>query len=101
MDRSYFDVYLGNALFEARVVKRISQEQMANMTNEVWLSDPDCQRKNGCSRSTYTRYERGEISMPMGFYKSACKVLNLDWKQLFKEAQAFEFNHIDEIDKDK
>lgn len=98
MDRSLFDEYLGNKLYEARVVRRISQEQMTEMTNELWLSDPKCHRKKGCTRSTYTRYERGEISMPIGFFKSACSVLHLDWKEVFKEAQDYEFSHLDEID---
>ena len=97
MDRRLFDRYLGNALYEARVVKRITQSEISKKANEVWLNKYSPNRKKGASRSTYTRYESGEISMPMGFFKSACDVLGLDWRKVFSEAQHYEMNHIDEL----
>ena len=98
MDRSFFDEYLGNALYEARVVKRITQAEMTKMTNKKWLSRPDNNRVNGFTRSTYTRYERGEISMPITYFKDACEILGLDWVQVFREAQNYEFNCVKEND---
>ena len=98
MNRSFFDEYLGNALYEARVVKRITQEQMTKMANEKWLSRPNNHRVNGFARATYTRYERGEISMPITYFKDACEVLGLDWTQVFREAQNYEFKKIQESD---
>lgn len=100
MERSLFDKYLGNALYEARVVKRITQEDLTTRANYIWKAKYNRKRQRDCTRATYTRYEKGEFSMPMGFYKAACEVLDLDWKKVFKEAQNYELNHIDEISND-
>lgn len=97
MERNLFDCYLGNTLYEARVVKRITQEELTKKANEVWKTKYNRKRQRDCTRATYTRYEKGEFSMPMGFFKAACDVLELDWKTVFKEAQTYELNHIDEI----
>ena len=90
MDRRYFDEYLGNALYTGRVVRRLSQEQFVDKANEVWITKYNTERKKGCSRSVYARYESGDVSMPFGFFKASCEVLHIDWVKTFKDAQDYE-----------
>ena len=98
MDRRYFDEYLGNELYKGRVTKRLSQEQFVEKTNKIWLTKYEPKRKKGCSRSVYARYESGEVSMPIWFYRAACDVLNIEWSKLFEDATKFE---IEKLKKEK
>ena len=100
MDRRFFDVCIGNQIYEARVLHRLTQEQLVLYANQAWLSrNPD--RKKGCSRSVYVRYEKGEVSMPMNFFKSVCEVLGLEWKDVYKKALDYEYEMISKDNFDK
>ena len=101
MDRRYFDESLGNSLYEARVLKRLTQEQLTENANKIWLKEFEPNRKNGCSRSVYVRYEKGEVSMPINFYKAACKALGIDWIETFRKAQDYELNMVTKQKKNK
>lgn len=82
MNYEKIDKYLGQKLFEARVVKRITQEQMADMISVKY------ERLSGrkCTRQAYAYYEKGDRSMPVDIFRCACAVLNLDWATIFNEA---------------
>lgn len=85
MDYKKMDEYIGNALYEARVIKRITQEEITEKINKEIVKKN--QRK--ISRQTYANYEHGIYSIPQGTLEVACNILNLDWKTIFKNACAF------------
>ena len=94
MDRRYFDEYIGDAFYKGRVVRRLSQERFVEITNKLWLEKYEPKRKKGCSRSVYARYESGDVSMPIGFYKAGCDVLEMDWINLFEDATKYELDRL-------
>lgn len=77
-----FDKYLGQKLFESRVVKKISQDQMADMISVKY------EKLSGrkCSRQAYNFYEAGKRSMPIDIFRIACDILHLDWRVIFNDA---------------
>lgn len=77
------DKFLGNAIFEARVVRRLTQEDMAKAISEIMIENG---KKKGISRQAYNCYELGNRSMPDVVFQSACKYLGLNWKTIFNEA---------------
>lgn len=80
-----FDKAIGDILFRARVVKRITQDQMATLISQE-LKKGD--RINGISRGAYAFYERGERSMPIDIFIISCKILGLEWRTEFNNALA-------------
>ena len=78
-----FDVYLGDKLYCARVVKRMTQEEMARLIS-VKLKDSG--KKKGISQQAYAYYEKGERSMPWDVFTFACEILKLDRNAIFNEA---------------
>lgn len=77
-----FDEYIANQLFVARVPKRITQEQFADMLSKKYKELSGKQ----VSRTAYASYEQGKRSMPIDIFKIACEILGLDWRQIFNEA---------------
>lgn len=90
MDYKKMDEYIGNALFEARVVKRITQEEITDKINTEIMKKG--QKK--ISRQTYANYEHGIYSIPQGTLEVACNILSLDWKKVFVDACNFMENYI-------
>ena len=84
MDYSKFDQFLGNALYEARVVKKIAQEDMAKEISKRLIKDDG--RKKGISQQAYSLYEKGERSMPSNIFTYACEYLKLDEIKVFNDA---------------
>ena len=83
MDFSRFDQFLGNALYEARAVQRITQEEMADaISRELKKSG----KKKGITRSAYSYYEKGDRSMPSDVFTCACNILGLDENKVFNDA---------------
>lgn len=78
-----FDKYIGNQLRAARVVRRISQEEMAKLISQKMKKQG---YKKGIGRTGYAFYETGERSMPETIYSIACDILNLDEDLLFDQA---------------
>ncbi len=83
MDFTEFDKAIGQALFEARVVKRITQTMMAEQISKRLIAGG---RKKGISQQAYALYEKGERSMPTDTFKAACNVLGLEWAKVFNNA---------------
>lgn len=86
MEFSRFDSYLGEALFRERVVRRITQEEMAK---RISVKMKEAGKKKGISRQAYAFYEKGERSMPWDVYTYACEILSIDRNKLFNEACDF------------
>lgn len=84
MNYTKFDQYLGNALFEARVVKRITQDDMKKEITRRLIAEDG--RKKGISRQAYSLYEKGERSMPDNIFTYACDYLGLDEIKVFNDA---------------
>lgn len=81
MEYKKIDEYIGNELYKARVVKRITQEQITEIINKK-LKKFDI----SITRQSYSYYERGEVSIPQGVLEVVCDELGLDWKKIFTEA---------------
>lgn len=90
MEYKKLDEYIGNELYKARVVKRITQVQIVNTINKKL-------EKNGLSitRQAYSYYEHGMYSIPQGVFQIACKELGLDWKEVFSEAVEYMKKEVD------
>lgn len=84
MDFKKFDTYIGNSLYDARVLKRLTQPQLAELISKRLKAIG--KRKNGISRQRYATYEKGEISMPEDIYDVVCEILNIDRNDLFNRA---------------
>ena len=78
-----FDFYIGDKLYCARVVKRLTQNDMAKMISKKMKEDG---RKKGISQQSYAYYEKGERSIPMDVFTYACNILSIDRNKLFNEA---------------
>lgn len=89
MDYKIMDKYIADRLYEARVIKRITQEQITDKINNK-LVDKDMK----ITRQTYSNYERGTFSIPQGILQATCEILGLDWISVFKEAQEYMFKEI-------
>jgi len=96
MDRRYFDEYIGSTFYKERVIRRLSQEEFVDIANKLWLEKYEPKRKKGCSRSVYARYESGEVSMPIWFFRSACDIFHIDWVELFQQATQYEIEKLKE-----
>lgn len=83
MEYNKIDTFLGNALFEARVVKRITQEEITEKISQEYKESSG--KKKGISRQMYAYYEKGIYSMPLDIFQIACKVLGLNWKKVFND----------------
>ena len=90
MNYKKMDEFIGNSLFEARVVKRITQEDITDRINVDLLRKG--QKK--ISRQTYANYEHGTYSIPQGTLEIACNILGLNWRSVFKEACDFMEDYI-------
>ena len=76
------DKYLANKLYETRVVKRITQEDMTKNISAILKANGF----KGIERTTYSHYECGIRSMPLEVLQASCKYLGLDWQTIFNEA---------------
>lgn len=85
MDYKKMDEYIGNALFEARVIKRITQEEITDKINAKITEKG--QKK--ITRQTYANYEHGIYSIPQGTLEVACNILGLEWRKIFTDACNF------------
>lgn len=83
MNYEKFDVYLGYQIYCARVVKKITQDQMSKM---ISAKMKESGLKKGISRQAYSFYEKGERSMPMHIFTYACEILDLDRNAIFNDA---------------
>lgn len=83
MEFSKFDAYLGEALYQGRVSKHLTQLDMAK---KISVKLKESGRKNGISRQAYSFYEKGERSMPMDVFTYACEILSIDRNKVFNEA---------------
>ena len=86
MDYTKIDEYLGNALYESRSVKRLTQNDMAAAITKKMKANG---RKKGITRSGYAFYEKGERSMPSYVFTYACEVLGIDEDKIFNDACDF------------
>lgn len=84
MEYNKIDTYLGNKLFEARVVKRITQEELSDKISSKYKQLSG--KKKGISRQMYAFYEKGVYSMPIDVFRIACDILGLKWKEIFNDA---------------
>ena len=84
MDYKKMDEFIGNSLFEARVVKRITQEEMTKAISHRLINEEN--RKKGISQQAYSLYEKGERSMPSNIFTYACDYLGLDEIKIFNDA---------------
>lgn len=78
-----FDVFLGDKLYCARVVKRLTQDEMAKLISTKLRNSG---RKKGISQQSYAYYEKGERSMPWDVFTFACDILELNRNEIFNEA---------------
>lgn len=83
MEFEKFDVYIGEKLYCERVVKRITQDEMAK---RISTRMKEKGKKKGISRQAYAFYEKGARSMPMDVFTYACEILKIDRNGLFNEA---------------
>lgn len=81
MEYKKMDIYIGNELYKARVVKRITQEQITDSINKKIA-----QYDMSITRQSYSNYEHGTFSMPQGVLEACCDILGLDWRKIFNEA---------------
>lgn len=84
MEYNKIDKYLGTKLFEARVVKRITQEDMVKHISNKYKNLSS--KKKGISRQMYSNYEKGTYSIPMDIFMIACEYLGLNWQEVFNDA---------------
>lgn len=84
MNYTKFDEYLGGAIRDARVLKRISQEEMAKVISSKMKAQYGY--KKGISRAALSFYENGERSMPDYIFTIACNYLGLDEIKIFNDA---------------
>ena len=82
MDFNRFDAYLGEQLFRERVVRRLTQDDMAKM---ISVKMKEAGKKKGISRPAYAFYEKGERSMPWDVFTYACEILSIDRNKIFNE----------------
>ena len=83
MDYTKIDEYIGDKLYCARVVRRLTQKDMADL---ITLKMKETGKKKGISRQAYAFYEKGERSIPMEVFTIACEVLSLNRNQIFNDA---------------
>lgn len=83
MEFNKFDYYLGEAMYQARVSKHMTQGDMADLISAKMKENG---RKNGITRQAYSFYEKGQRSMSMEIFTYACEVLGLDRNKVFNEA---------------
>lgn len=77
------DKIIGNKIYEARVIKRITQEDMAENVSRILKANG---YTSGITRAGYSHYEVGRRSMPLMVLQACCEYLKLDWQKLFNEA---------------
>ena len=78
-----FNVYLGEKLYCARVVRRMTQNDMVKLISAKMKENGG---KKGISQQSYAYYEKGERSIPWDVFTYACEILSLDRNTLFNEA---------------
>lgn len=83
MDYNKADVYIGEQLYRERVIRRLTQEDMAKAISAKLKAKG---KKKGISRQAYAFYEKGARSMPMDVFTFACETLSIDRNQLFNDA---------------
>lgn len=83
MDYTQFDRFLGNSLYEARVVQRLTQEDVAKAISKELKKHG---KAKGITRSAYSFYENGERSMPTDVFSYACEFLGLNENEIFNKA---------------
>ena len=83
MEFNKFDIEIGSRLYEARVLKRLTQEGVSKSISERMKQKGF---KKGISRQAYAFYESGQRSMPLEVYKIACNVLDIDCVETFNRA---------------
>ena len=86
MEFNKFDSFLGDRLYRERVVRRLTQDDMAKMIS-VKLKNGG--KAKGISRQAYAFYEKGERSMPWDVFTYACELLSIDRNELFNQACDF------------
>ena len=84
MNYSKFDSYLGETIRNARVIKRITQDDMAKKISNIMKTDYGY--KKGMSRAALSYYENGDRSMPDYIFTIACNILGLDEIKVFNDA---------------
>ena len=83
MDYRKADTYIGEVFYRERVIRRLTQGDMAKMISSKMKAKG---AKKGISRQAYAFYEKGERSMPMDIYGYTCEILSLDKYKLFNDA---------------
>ena len=83
MDYTKADEFIGDKLYCARVVRRLTQKDMAEL---ISIKMKESGKQRGISRQAYAFYEKGERSMPMEVFTIACEILSLNRNQIFNEA---------------
>ena len=83
MEFGKVDEFVGDKLYCARVVRRLTQADMAKMISAKLKEHG---KKKGITRQAYSFYEKGERSMPMDIFTYACEILSLDRNAIFNEA---------------
>lgn len=85
MDYKKFDKYIGEQLLNARLDKRMTQEDLTKIINYELLINQNI-RKKPISRQSYTNYELGKRSIPDDVFRCACASLSLNASVVFKKA---------------
>ena len=83
MEFNKFDIEIGKRLYEARVLKRLTQEQASVLISQCMKQQGF---KKGISRQAYAFYESGKRSMPLEVYKVACNILDINYVETFNRA---------------
>lgn len=83
MNYKNIDENIGNLIYQGRVVKRITQEELTNYVNEKVKNRNDL---SPITRQSLSYYEHGTNSIPQGILEIVCNRLGLNWKDVYRKA---------------
>lgn len=83
MEYNKIDQFIGDKIKDARLLKRMSQKDLADYTS--MRLKKDFGYKKGISYQAVSLYEKGERSMPEHVYSLFCQALGIDADSLFNE----------------
>ena len=73
MKRKNINIQIGNNIRKARKNAHLTQQAVSE--------------KIGIERSVYTRYETGDIEVPLATFALICKILNADPSEILEDVQ--------------
>lgn len=87
MEYKKIDQFIGNNLKDARLLKRMSQKDLADYASA--LLNKKCSYLKSISYQSVSLYEKGERSIPENVYSAFCEVLSINANALFNKGLAF------------